>query len=189
MGYLGMAVWLYAFGGILDILDGRLARLSKQQTKAGALFDSVSDRWAELFVFAGYAWYLRETPWLAAVLAAMGGSFMVSYTRARAESLGIELTGGMMQRAERILMITLGSLVAAWFSSAAVPIIGVVMTLCAVSCTATAITRLVSAYRTLARADQVTPIAKARVTTMPEMSEIVVVPPKPLRESAELAIR
>ncbi|HLL24659.1 MAG TPA: CDP-alcohol phosphatidyltransferase family protein, partial [Kofleriaceae bacterium] len=79
-GYLGPAVWLYTFGGILDILDGRLARRSKRQTKSGALFDSVSDRWAELFVFTGYAWYLRETPWLFAVLAAMGSSLMVSYT-------------------------------------------------------------------------------------------------------------
>jgi phosphatidylglycerophosphate synthase len=183
LGYLGMAVWLYAFGGILDILDGRLARLAQQQTKSGALFDSVSDRWAELFVFLGYAWYLHETAWLFAVLAAMGSSFMVSYTRARAESLGIELTGGMMQRAERILMITLGSLVAAWFSGAAIEIVGVVMTLCAVSCTATALTRLVSAYRTLAAADAM-PTIKPR-----PLPEIVVVPPKPLRESAELAIR
>ncbi|MDQ3340976.1 MAG: CDP-alcohol phosphatidyltransferase family protein [Myxococcota bacterium] len=189
MGHLGMAVWLYAFGGILDILDGRLARLSGQQTKAGALFDSVSDRWAELFVFAGYAWYLRETPWLAAVLAAMGGSFMVSYTRARAESLGIELHGGMMQRAERILMITLGSLVAAWFSGAAVEIIGVVMTLCAVSCTSTAITRLASAYRTLAAQGGTRPVVKLRPVTIPEIVVVPVQAKSPLRESAELAIR
>jgi phosphatidylglycerophosphate synthase len=190
MGYLGMAVWLYAFGGILDILDGRLARLSGQQSKSGALFDSVSDRWAELFVFAGYAWYLRETPWLAAVLAAMGGSFMVSYTRARAESLGIELHGGMMQRAERILMITLGSLVAAWFSGAAIEIIGVVMALCAVSCTSTAITRLVLAYRTLAAQDIEMPVAKPRPLEIVPMGSLAsVAPAKPMRESAELAIR
>jgi len=185
-GYLGMAVWLYAFGGILDILDGRLARLANQQTKSGALFDSVSDRWAELFVFSGYAWYLRETPWLAAVLAAMGGSFMVSYTRARAESLGIELTGGAMQRAERILLITLGSLVAAWFSGAAIEIVGVVMALCAVSCTMTAATRWLAAYRELARRDGVqAAIARTRVAPI---SQIVVVPPKAMRESAELGL-
>jgi len=187
-GYLGMAVWLYAFGGILDILDGRLARLSHQQTKSGALFDSVSDRWAELFVFAGYAWYLHDTVWLFAVLAATGSSLMVSYTRARAESLGVELHGGMMQRAERILLITLGSLVAAWFAGSAVVIIGVVMTLCAVSCTATAFARWVAAYRELSRLDDLAAnkIAHAQPRTAP-IAEIVVVPAK-LRESAELGL-
>lgn len=187
MGNLGTAVWLYALGGILDILDGRLARLSHQQTKSGALFDSVSDRWAELFVFTGYAWYLHDTVWLVAVLAAMGSSLMVSYTRARAESLGVELTGGMMQRAERILLITLGTLVAAWFAESSVVIVGVVMTACAVSCTATAFTRWIAAHRELARLDALAaaPVAKPRPAPIPE---IVVVPAK-LRESAELAIR
>jgi len=184
MGYLGTAVWLYALGGIFDLLDGRLARLANQQTKSGALFDSVSDRWAELFVFAGYAWYLRESPWLLAVLAATGSSFMVSYTRARAEGLGVELHGGAMQRAERILLITLGSLIAAWFSGASIEIIGVVMTICAVSCTATAITRGVDAYRQLSRLGAITALPKAR--TLPEI--VVVPPPKPLRESAELVL-
>ena len=72
LGHLGAAVWLYAFAGILDVLDGRLARLANRQTAAGALFDSVSDRWGELFVFTGYAWYLHETPWLLAVIGAIG---------------------------------------------------------------------------------------------------------------------
>ena len=185
LGWLGMAVWLYAIGGILDILDGRLARLSNAQTKSGALFDSVSDRWAELFVFSGYAWYLRDTPWLLAVLAAMGSSLMVSYTRARAEGLGIALSGGAMQRAERILLITFGSLVAAWFASASIEIVGVVMTVCAVSCTGTAISRWLAAYRELARIDGAqTTVAMPRPVPM---SEIVVVPAQSqLRESAEL---
>jgi CDP-diacylglycerol--glycerol-3-phosphate 3-phosphatidyltransferase len=178
-GFLGAAVWLYAVGGILDILDGRLARLGHQQTKSGALVDSVSDRWAEIAVFAGYAWYLRDSAWLFAVIAATGSSLMVSYTRARAESLGVALAGGAMQRAERILLIALGTLVAALFSAHAIAILGVVMTICATSCTATAIGRWVTAYRALARLDGIR--AKPR-------TEIVVVPAK-LRESAELAIR
>src|SRR5690606_10030929 len=69
-GMLAAACWLYTLAGILDILDGRLARVSGKQTSAGALFDSVSDRWGELFVFAGYAWLLRDTAWLLAVLGA-----------------------------------------------------------------------------------------------------------------------
>ncbi len=58
LGHLPGAVWLYAFAGILDVLDGRIARLGGRQSPVGALFDSVSDRWGELFVFSGYAWLL-----------------------------------------------------------------------------------------------------------------------------------
>ena len=77
-GRLATGAWLYALGGVLDILDGRLARATGRQTPAGALFDSVADRWAELFLFTGFAWHLRETPWLLAVMSAIAGSLMVS---------------------------------------------------------------------------------------------------------------
>ena len=153
--HLGAAVWLYVFAGILDILDGRIARLANKQTKSGALLDSVSDRWGELAVFAGYVWYLHDSLWLFAVFAAIGASLMVSYTRARAESLGVDLRGGMMQRAERIVLVSGGTLVAAWYAAdvesatAAVPILGVTMLVCAVTSAATAIRRLVVAFRTL----------------------------------------
>jgi len=115
LGHLPGAVWLYVFAGILDVLDGRLARVANQQTPAGALFDSVSDRWGELFVFAGYVWFLHDSPWLLAVMSAIGGSMMVSYTRARAEGLGVTLSGGVMQRAERIVLVAGGTLIAAWY--------------------------------------------------------------------------
>ena len=157
LGHLAGAVWLYIFAGILDVLDGRIARLSNEQTAAGALFDSVSDRWGELFVFAGYIWYLHDSPWLLAVVAAVGGSMMVSYTRARAEGLGIQLAGGLMQRAERIMLVASGTLIAAWFGadpetlSSVEPILGVTMAICGVASTATAINRWVVAYRELAQ--------------------------------------
>lgn len=155
LGHLGGAVWLYAMAGILDALDGRLARLNNTQTQAGALFDSVSDRWGELFVFTGYAWYLHDSPWLLAVIGAMGGSMMVSYTRARAEGLGLSLAGGMMQRAERIVLVSAGTLVAAWYSmdpesvDAIAPILGVLMVVTALLSSATAINRALSALREL----------------------------------------
>jgi hypothetical protein len=105
-----------------------------------------------LFVFAGYAWYLHETPWMLAVLGAFGASMMVSYTRARAEGLGIELSGGMMQRAERIVLTTGGTLVAAWYGGDAVyPILGSTMLICTFSATATAINRWVIAFRELSK--------------------------------------
>jgi CDP-diacylglycerol--glycerol-3-phosphate 3-phosphatidyltransferase len=157
LGHLPGAVWLYAFAGMLDVLDGRLARLSNQDTPAGALFDSVSDRWGELFVFAGYVWFLHDSLWLLAVMSAIGGSMMVSYTRARAEGLGVELTGGVMQRAERIVLVAGGTLIAAWYGgdletlSLVEPILGVTMVLCGVASAGTAVHRWIVAYRELVR--------------------------------------
>jgi CDP-diacylglycerol--glycerol-3-phosphate 3-phosphatidyltransferase len=156
LGMLATAVWLYTVAGILDVLDGRLARISGKQTAAGALFDSVSDRWGELFVFAGFAWFLRETPWLLAVLGAFGASMMVSYTRARAEGLGIELSGGMMQRAERILLVVGGTFGAVLYGNAeATPaIIGITMLITAATSTATAVSRWIVAFRILAKREE-----------------------------------
>lgn len=157
LGHLPGAVWLYVFAGVLDVLDGRIARQSNQQNPCGALLDSVSDRWGELFVFAGYLWFLQDSPWLVAVMAAIGGSMMVSYTRARAESLGVMLSGGVMQRAERIVLVAGGSLIAAWCgadpdTAALVDrILGITMLVCGVGSTATAISRWIVAYRELAR--------------------------------------
>nr|MBA3541364.1 CDP-alcohol phosphatidyltransferase family protein [Deltaproteobacteria bacterium] len=117
LGHLASGAWLFIAGGILDMLDGRLARAQNRQSAAGALFDSVSDRWAELALFTGCAWFLHDDGWLFAVMAAVAGSLMVSYTRARGEGLGLELRSGAMQRAERILLIAIGALAAAWFDA------------------------------------------------------------------------
>lgn len=163
LGHLPGAVWLYAFAGMLDVLDGRLARLANRQTPAGALFDSVSDRWGELFVFAGYVWFLRDSPWLLAVMAALGGSMMVSYTRARAEGLGVELSGGVMQRAERIVLVAGGTLIAAWYggepdtAALAESILGVTLLVCGVASSATAVHRWIVGYRALVRRSTVRP--------------------------------
>lgn len=175
VGWLGPASWLYAFAGIFDVLDGRIARLSGRQTSAGALFDSVSDRWGELFVFTGYAWYLHETPWMLAVLGAVGASMMVSYTRARAEGLGITLRGGMMQRAERIVLVSGGTLLAAWYGGdAAAQILGSTMLICALTSSATAVSRWVVAYRELAlrEADPVIEEVPAAMPLPPSIASI-----------------
>jgi phosphatidylglycerophosphate synthase len=169
------------------------------------LFDSVSDRWGELFVFTGYAWYLRDSVWLLAVMGAIGGSMMVSYTRARAEGLKVELSGGLMQRAERIVLVSSGTLLAAWFTLSpesptayqdGVTILGGTMLLVAVASTATAINRWIMAYRVLAKRDAEllakTPapvpepiVAKPEPVRSPEIFAPV---PKALRESAELPL-
>jgi CDP-diacylglycerol---glycerol-3-phosphate 3-phosphatidyltransferase len=195
LGALGGAAWIYALAGIFDVLDGRIARLTNHQTRSGALFDSVSDRWGELFVFSGYAWYLRDTPWLLAVMGAIGSSMMVSYTRARAEGLGIELSGGMMQRAERILLVTSGSLIAAWCAAdpstawLTAPILGGTMAVCALGSTATALSRWIIAFRELARRDAAAAgvAVPAPAPALPPPPQFKPIPAK-LRESAELGL-
>ena len=188
MGHLAGAVWLYTMAGVFDVLDGRLARLNGQQTAAGALFDSVSDRWGELFALTGYIWFLKDSPWMFAALGTLGASQMVSYTRARAESLGVDLRGGMMQRAERVVLVAAGTLVAAWYGanpetvSAVVPILGGVMLICAVASTGTALNRWFLAYRELARR-AATPVV---IEDTPAPAPVAVAVPQQLRDSAEL---
>jgi phosphatidylglycerophosphate synthase len=154
--HLATGAWLFLFGGILDMLDGRLARAMNRQTQAGALFDSVADRWAELALFTGYAWYLHDDGgWLLTVMAAVGGSFMVSYTRARGEALGLDLRSGAMQRAERFVLIALGTLVAAWLGASEetapwmAPALGITLAIAGGLSAWTAIGRWIDAHRAL----------------------------------------
>lgn len=188
-GHLAAAVWMYTVAGILDVLDGRLARLNGQQTPAGALFDSVSDRWGELFALTGYIWFLKDSPWMFAALGTLGASQMVSYTRARSESLGLDLRGGMMQRAERVVLVAAGTLVAAWFGAnpettgVVVPILGGVMLVCAVASTGTALNRWFIAYRELVRRST-KPVVIEDAPAPPQLAFQV---PQKLRDSAELA--
>lgn len=153
--HMATAAWMYILAGVLDILDGRLARATGQMSKAGAFLDSVADRWGELFVFTGFAWFLRDTLWLFAVMFALVGSIMVSYTRARAEGLGISLDGGNMQRAERIALVSLGTLVTAWFSAGDATahygtiVIGIALVLTGLGSSLTAIGRWHTGYRKL----------------------------------------
>ncbi len=172
-GHLATGAWLYALGGVLDILDGRLARSTGRQTPAGALFDSVADRWAELFVFTGFAWHLRETPWLLAVMSAIAGSMMVSYTRARGEGLGVELKVGAMQRAERIVLVVAGTLVAAWLirtgdhAHHAPMAAGVALAMCGALSSWTALGRWHEGYRKLAARGSAAQVPVTVAVTVP----------------------
>ena len=106
VGNFALAGWLYILCGILDILDGRVARIRQQVTASGAFFDSVIDRYAELFVFGGMTVFYKDSWVLYAVMLASLGSLMVSYTRARGESLGVtNLNIGVMQRPERLVYL------------------------------------------------------------------------------------
>ncbi len=117
---LGRFFWggvMVALSGLCDVLDGKLARETNRMSKFGALMDSTIDRYSEVIMFLGLAVYFRQTHVHIAylIILAIAGSFMVSYTRARAEGLGIECKVGLMQRPERITYLALGSLVGSVF--------------------------------------------------------------------------
>jgi len=107
--YVGWAGALILFAGLSDMLDGQVARLGNMKSTFGALYDSVLDRYSELVMFLGICYYLvAHHYFLSSIFAfiALIGSMMVSYVRARAEGLGVDIKGGLMQRPERV--ITLG---------------------------------------------------------------------------------
>lgn len=105
---VGWAGALILFAGLFDMLDGQVARLGNMKSVFGALFDSVLDRYSELIMFLGICYYLvAQHYFLSSIFAfvALIGSMMVSYVRARAEGLGVEIKGGLMQRPERVVTI------------------------------------------------------------------------------------
>jgi CDP-diacylglycerol--glycerol-3-phosphate 3-phosphatidyltransferase len=99
-------------GGMFDIFDGRVARLSGLGSKFGAFYDSTLDRISETVVFLGllslyndYRLELGDVGMIYLIMLAMAGSQMISYTRARAEAMGIDCRVGLMPRAERIVLL------------------------------------------------------------------------------------
>jgi len=118
-GSLRWGAFLLLLGGLLDMVDGAVARASNRVTRFGALYDSVLDRYAEIAVFFGIAYYfvhkIGEGSEHAHIISmvvflAMAGSLMVSYVRARAEGLDFECRVGFLQRPERLVLISLGAL-------------------------------------------------------------------------------
>jgi CDP-diacylglycerol---glycerol-3-phosphate 3-phosphatidyltransferase len=105
-GQLELGGWAVAAGGICDIMDGRLARAKGISSRYGEFIDSTLDRFVESFAFLGLVVFLRGFllgPVLAA--GALAGSALVSYTRARGQSLGVDCTGGLARRAERLVLV------------------------------------------------------------------------------------
>ena len=106
------AGFLILLGGVFDILDGRVARLSGLGSKFGAFYDSTLDRISEIIVYFGllslyndYRLQVGDVGMIYLIMLAMAGSLMISYTRARAESLGLDCEVGLMARAERVVLI------------------------------------------------------------------------------------
>lgn len=114
LSYIGWGCGLILFAGLFDMLDGQVARLGNMTGWFGALYDSVIDRYSELVMFLGICYYLvAHHYFLSSLIAfiALIGSMMVSYVRARAEGLGIECKEGLMQRPERIIIISLSGII------------------------------------------------------------------------------
>lgn len=98
---------------LFDMLDGQVARLGNMSSKFGAMYDSVLDRYCELFTLGGICYYLIMTGHITGSLLtffALVGSLMVSYVRARAEGLGIECKMGFMQRPERVVVTAVAAI-------------------------------------------------------------------------------
>jgi CDP-diacylglycerol--glycerol-3-phosphate 3-phosphatidyltransferase len=109
-GYLVLGVVGVVLTGIPDILDGTVARNSGKAGPRGAFFDSVSDRISDALLLGGVAWYLADQgsklPILALAVAAL--SLVISYERAKADALGFDARGGLIERAERLILIAVG---------------------------------------------------------------------------------
>ncbi len=137
----GLAAAFIIVCGLFDILDGKVAANSHRRSLFGAIFDSSLDRYSEFFMYAGLAYHFRAGWGLWLMFFAFLGSTMVSYTRARAEGLGVECAVGMMQRAERLVILFLGTLVGIFFKVLD-PAILSVMTFIAVISNFTAVQRI-----------------------------------------------
>ena len=149
-GHFIWAVVALTVSGVSDLLDGSIARGSGQASPRGAFFDSVTDRASDALLFGGIAWHLAGRssylPILAFAVAAC--SMLISYERARAESLGLDARGGLMERAERFVLIGI---------ALAFPVLVPMLWLMLALTGFTAIQRFVHVYRLAARPPEPTP--------------------------------
>lgn len=151
-GSLRAGLLLLVLTAVPDVLDGAVAKASGTASPRGAFFDSVIDRVSDALLLGGVAWYLDTTqPGRIAVLplAVLAASMLISYERAKAESLGFDARGGLMERAERLAFLAFGLL----FESLLVPVLWVMLALTLV----TAVQRFVKVWRQ-ASAPQVQPL-------------------------------
>lgn len=146
------------------MLDGQVARLGKMESRFGALYDSVLDRYCELLTLGALSYFLIMTGYPVGALitfAALVGSVMVSYVRARAEGVGIECKVGFMQRPERVVVTSIGCLACGITGlaspntpHAAMMILIIAMTIIAVFANITAFARVGVCRATLSAADK-----------------------------------
>lgn len=111
--YVGIAGAVIILSSMLDMVDGYLARTHNLTSTFGAFYDSVLDRYCELFTLSGICFYFMKHGYDVATIVtflSIVGSIMVSYVRARAEGLGLNCKVGLMQRPERVVLTSLGAI-------------------------------------------------------------------------------
>lgn len=150
-GHISIAGWVIGLTAIFDVLDGTVARRSGRSTTFGAFYDSTLDRVADGVVMGGLTVFWATSPthgnvWMVGIsLLGIIGTFLVSYTRARAESLGIDAKVGIMQRPERVVLLSapqafFGLALGGWVLIA-------IVTLLSVTAWMTAVQRILFVYR------------------------------------------
>lgn len=140
-GRLALGGFFLGLSGLCDLLDGSLARTSRRVTAFGAFWDSTLDRYADMAVFLGLIWYYgagNQRCILLAAFLALVGSVMVSYTRARAESIISSCQVGWFERPERIILLLLGSFL---------PVMPWILWILALGANATALQRIYHTYK------------------------------------------
>ena len=153
-GRLKLGLLLVILAALPDLLDGALAKATQSASQRGAFFDSTIDRITDALLLGGIAWYFAgtESPYMTLLPFAVASvSSLISYQRAKAESLGIEAKGGLMERAERIIAICIGLL----FEPLLIPILWVMLVLTSI----TAIQRFVKVWRQA----EVAPVTQQRI--------------------------
>jgi len=146
LGSLLAAGIVLAVGGTFDILDGALARATKRSYPYGAFLDSTFDRYSEGAVYVGIGAYFLGRPgptmrwWVLACLLALGGSFLVSYVRARAQSLGFKCDSGLFARPERVVVTVIGLVIGN------ASLLGIVIALLAILTNLTAVQRILEVW-------------------------------------------
>ncbi len=127
-GWLEMGLLFVALTGIPDLLDGAVAKAWGTTNNRGAFLDSVSDRLTDALLFGGVAWYfttISDGPLPLLPYAVFASAALVSYIRAKADALGYDARGGVVERAERFLLLGLGLL----FESLLIPMLVVILVL------------------------------------------------------------
>jgi len=154
LGHVNLGGWAVLLGGAADVLDGRIARAKGLADSRGAFLDSTLDRFAEFGAFVGLAVLFKDSVTsLVLVVTALGGSLLVSYARARGESQGVLCNKGVMQRAERMLLVGFGAIldppVSEWLGRDPGAVLVPVLAIVAVGTVGTAVYRTVWIAREL----------------------------------------
>lgn len=162
MGSFGYGGWAMVLGASFDMFDGQVARLTGRSSRSGAFFDSVMDRFGEAACMMGFAYYFSSSYMLLIVIAALIGSMLVSYTRARAEGVGVDCKVGVMQRPERIAYVgaasildpMMGMLLNNWWSPPPPALVIIALFIIAIMTNITAVYRMVYVMNALDTQDK-----------------------------------